>query len=303
MQEFVMLVGIPGSGKSTYASKSSYTVFSSDAIRLELFGDENVQDQNYKVFDTLHKRLLRALKAGHSCIYDATNLSSSKRIGTLDLIESLSKDIKKTCIIFATPIEVCIERDSKRSKFVGEDVINRMVKNFQCPMLFEGWDDIQILYTESAYTIPDLASFDQNTEHHRLTLQEHMIEAAKYIMNYSTDPVMEFTTRWHDIGKYYTKTFYNLKGEKTADAHYYGHDSYGAYLMLTHFDAFANASDLDDSLRTNDIVLRSSALIAYHMHPYLSWKVSERARKRDESRMGDLYPDIMKIHMADAYAH
>ena len=47
MQKFLMLMGISGSGKSTFAqamaAKCNYKVFSSDALREELFGDENDQ--------------------------------------------------------------------------------------------------------------------------------------------------------------------------------------------------------------------------------------------------------------------
>lgn len=44
MVEFIMLVGLPGSGKSTYAEKlkeKGYIIHSSDAIREELTGDIN----------------------------------------------------------------------------------------------------------------------------------------------------------------------------------------------------------------------------------------------------------------------
>ena len=75
MQEFVMLVGLPASGKSTVANEymgKGYLIFSSDAIRKELFGDENDQTDNNLVFNTLHNRIRTAMKDGFSVVYDAT---------------------------------------------------------------------------------------------------------------------------------------------------------------------------------------------------------------------------------------
>ena len=59
MSEFIMLVGLPASGKSTYAEKlrkKGFHIHSSDKIREELTGDVNSQDKNMNVFQELHKR-------------------------------------------------------------------------------------------------------------------------------------------------------------------------------------------------------------------------------------------------------
>lgn len=55
MQEFVMLVGPSGCGKSTWAKSYTknynhqYVIFSSDAIRGELWSDENDQQNPAKI--------------------------------------------------------------------------------------------------------------------------------------------------------------------------------------------------------------------------------------------------------------
>ena len=78
-----MMVGLPGSGKSTYAKQLSEetnaVICSSDTIREELYGDENSQDNNDEVFKILHSRIKENLKNGKNVIYDATNINSKRR--------------------------------------------------------------------------------------------------------------------------------------------------------------------------------------------------------------------------------
>ena len=74
-----------GSGKSTIAMriasqmKEEVVLLSSDAIRGEIYGDENCQRDPGRVFDIMHQRTVAALSQGISVIYDATNLSCKRR--------------------------------------------------------------------------------------------------------------------------------------------------------------------------------------------------------------------------------
>ena len=95
--KFYMLVGISGSGKSFVAEQVkriyknhlvNIEVHSSDAIRKELWGDENDQQNPQKVFQILHKRVKNALSEGKDVIYDATNptgYSQTKRAFSVSL--------------------------------------------------------------------------------------------------------------------------------------------------------------------------------------------------------------------------
>lgn len=84
--------------------KEDFEIFSSDAIRAEVFGDETDQTHNQKVFEILHKRLRLALKNGKNCIYDATNLNRKRRIAFLESIQDI--DCKKFCFVMATPFDI-----------------------------------------------------------------------------------------------------------------------------------------------------------------------------------------------------
>ena len=68
-----MLCGISGSGKSSWLAPDNCIKISSDALRLEMFGDETDQTHNSEVFNELHNRVRENLKNGKNVIYDATN--------------------------------------------------------------------------------------------------------------------------------------------------------------------------------------------------------------------------------------
>ena len=51
--QVILLVGLPGAGKSTYLKRRGIQALSSDAIRLILLDDETDQSQQPRVFSTL----------------------------------------------------------------------------------------------------------------------------------------------------------------------------------------------------------------------------------------------------------
>lgn len=93
MREFVVMVGLSGSGKSYQAfnlaeyfhmSSPKYDgwgradvveIISSDSIREEILGDVNDQTQNDLVFKEVHNRIRRALLNHYHVIVDATNIN------------------------------------------------------------------------------------------------------------------------------------------------------------------------------------------------------------------------------------
>ena len=72
----VVLVGLPGSGKSTYLASLGVTALSSDAMRQLLTDDETNQTFNQQVFETLRYVLRQRLTLARPLTYvDATNLT------------------------------------------------------------------------------------------------------------------------------------------------------------------------------------------------------------------------------------
>ena len=129
LPECIILVGLSGCGKSTFAkklqgteldkNKKAYSILNGDEIREELTGDINNQEHNEEVFKLLHRRIKDNLKAKNSIIIDATNLKLKNRRSYLNCIKKIP--CVKKIYIFAVPREVCEENQNKRiAKQVNE---------------------------------------------------------------------------------------------------------------------------------------------------------------------------------------
>src|SRR6185437_12478345 len=79
----VVLVGVTGSGKSTFARKhfKASQVLSSDAFRAMLADDENDQAASADAFEALHYIAGKRLGAGRLTVVDATNVQEHARAG------------------------------------------------------------------------------------------------------------------------------------------------------------------------------------------------------------------------------
>lgn len=202
---FVMMVGLPASGKSTYAKELAEemraVICSSDAIRKELYGDENSQDNNEEVFKLLHSRIKECLKKGVNVIYDATNINSKRRRAFLSELRNIP--CTKRCVVMTTPFKECCERNDSRDRVVPYEVIERMYKNWNTPYWFEGWDEIEvvdnnILKTNIDDWLSSVMDFDQDSPYHTMTLGKH----CEVVGNTLKDNTLLYLTGiLHDCGK------------------------------------------------------------------------------------------------------
>jgi predicted kinase len=134
----VVLAGLPGSGKSTWAAQQAYSVLSSDAIRLLIADDPAVQTIHRRVFATL-RSLARArmeLRRPITCI-DATSLTRWERRQWIRLADDA--DCEAEAIFFNTPLEVCLARNAGRDRVVPTDVVREMARRLEPPSIAEGF--------------------------------------------------------------------------------------------------------------------------------------------------------------------
>ena len=136
-KEIIILVGVPGSGKTTVAEKlvaKGYKRFSADAIRGEVYGDENIQGEGNYIFNILHHRMTEAFEAGHCIVVDNVNIKSRDRQEFLN--KAFKYNYKSQIWVMSVPLETALERNKLRERKVPPDVIARMHQGLQAGNIY-----------------------------------------------------------------------------------------------------------------------------------------------------------------------
>ena len=286
MNELMVLAGLPGSGKSTYAEnyKDTHTIISSDRLRKEMYGDVNDQDHNAEVFAELERRIRKALLDGENVIYDACNISSKRRKSYLNRISDIN--CTKRIVVLAAPFIKCLDNNYNRARKVPYEVIRRMYENWFTPAYWEGWGNIKVVLDKNTIRTLDpllYIDYDQHNPHHKYTLGEHMILCGNWCFLHYDDPVLATAARLHDIGKPFCMT---MDGDGVG--HYYRHENVGAY------DVLADGWGIDISL-----------LVNYHMYPFQWIGAKDLTKTLDKYRKlwGEkFFNRIIALHNCDKLA-
>lgn len=310
MPDFLMMCGLPYSGKSTYAEDLAETamslgrkvvIHSSDAIRAELYGDEGDQTHNDKVFQTLHRRIKADLQSGKNVVYDATNLSYKKRMATLQLVSRIP--CRKICVFMAVPFDEIVERSRHRTRVVPYEVLRRMYESVWVPNKYEGWDEVNLVYPHGFETknrdelMKSLCKIPHDNPHHTLSIGDHCYKTADLLQaHFGCTQELLLAAILHDIGKAFTKSFTNSRGEPSEIAHFYNHQHVSAYDSL-----FYIPKGIDR--------LHVAAIIQWHMKPFeiehMPVEKQSDAWKKFRELVGDkIYWEVTRdLHAADLAAH
>jgi predicted kinase len=111
---FLVLVGAPGSGKSSWARRyfSRHEVVSSDRIRAMIGDHSTDQRANSWTFQALHAIVEGRTTLGKTVVVDATNRTHKIREQATEPARAWSRPA--TAVVFLTPLEVCLERNARR---------------------------------------------------------------------------------------------------------------------------------------------------------------------------------------------
>lgn len=149
MAKLIMLIGIPGSGKTTHSKelseKYNAKVISSDRVRQTIVG---IKEND--VFPTVYRLCIEELKEDRNVILDATHITPKVRKRSFDTLDEYGVPYEKVAYYFTTPVEVCVERVAKRNQdpnelFLPLEVIYSYGKNIVEPSKSEGFEEIYII--------------------------------------------------------------------------------------------------------------------------------------------------------------
>ena len=147
----VVMIGIPGSGKSTFASKlfkeyekvygrsKSNTYLSSDNLRAHFGHSEEDQSVSKRVFDDMEQTLKEAIDSEEKrtfTIIDATNLTFKRRKRWYDVGEG-KRVIYYTVLMQCDKDKALINnkiRQIQGGRYVPEDVISSMYDRIELPV-------------------------------------------------------------------------------------------------------------------------------------------------------------------------
>jgi predicted kinase len=147
-----ILIGIPGTGKSTYADKQKdFTIISRDAI-IEKFAKENnlTYTEAFGKINQAHvdewfwADLINACQNRKDIIIDRTNTSKKVRRGLISGLVEYRYTIEAVVFVVPEPElkKRLQDRAQKTGKFIPDHVLKNMAAKYETPSKEEGFDKI-----------------------------------------------------------------------------------------------------------------------------------------------------------------
>jgi tRNA uridine 5-carbamoylmethylation protein Kti12 len=152
--EFIMLSGIPTSGKSTFVTSLLLEPYWENAIVLSTDNyiqqvaekqrktyNDVYQDSITEATENLRRQMKIAIKDGRDIILDQTNLTRRSR---KNKISRIPDTYHKRVVYFEISLEDALERNKHREgKFIPVSVLKQMYYSFEIPNSTENFETIE----------------------------------------------------------------------------------------------------------------------------------------------------------------
>jgi predicted kinase len=129
MEAYVM-VGAPGSGKSTEAKKiadrEKAVIVSGDDIRAELYGSAQIQGNWTEIHDRIEEEVEKAAALGRTVILDGTHYRAAYRRQAIAMLNSYGY-VRVEAVVVNPSLATCLARNfQRRERNVPDYVIKEM---------------------------------------------------------------------------------------------------------------------------------------------------------------------------------
>ena len=148
MPTLYFLIGVPGSGKSTWAKQHPECFVASTDQYIEEVAKQKgttYSEEFSSAFEAANSHMYASVKEaiaqGRDIIWDQTSTVKTSRAKKLRLFP---KTYHKVAVYFHTPPEIMLRErlDSRPGKIISDSVVNRMISDLEFPTLDEWFDEI-----------------------------------------------------------------------------------------------------------------------------------------------------------------
>lgn len=157
MSKLIMMMGIPGAGKTTWIKNNFPDVepISRDKIRFEILDQRGGDYFDYEdeVFEKFIYQIIGSLVVDEIAIADATHLNKKSRAKVLNKVRKFADEIE--CIWIDVDIETAFAQNDQREgrAWVKHGIIRRMFFSLEAPEFDEGFDAITRIWKDEKTTV------------------------------------------------------------------------------------------------------------------------------------------------------